>query len=304
LRQHSWFFALWAWFDSDAGERKLESKRFTLWRAIPFILVHLGCFGVYWVGVSKSAILAAVILYYLRMFCITGFYHRYFSHKTFKMNRFWQFIFALLGATSGQRGPLWWASHHRCHHRHADTEQDPHSPHHAGFIWSHIGWFFSPDAFTTDYKAVSDLTKFRELKWLNRYDIVAPLLLIVSLYALGQYWYYYAPELQTSGLQLVVWGFFISTVFVFHATSSINSLSHQWGTRDFDTPDESRNNLWLALITLGEGWHNNHHFYSNSTRQGFRWWQIDITFYMLWFLSKIGIIHELRPVDMKRGKLR
>ena len=268
------------------------------------MLVHLGCLGVLWVGISKAAVLTAVGLYALRMFCITGFYHRYFSHKTFKTNRFWQFIFAFLGATAGQRGPLWWASHHRYHHQHADTEQDPHSPHHGGFIWSHIGWFFSSDAYSTNDKAVSDLAKFQELRWLNRYDIVAPLFLLISLYGLGEYWHYSAPALQTSGLQLVVWGFFISTVCVFHATSSINSLSHQWGSRDFDTPDDSRNNVWLALITLGEGWHNNHHFYSHSVRQGFLWWQIDLTFYMLWVLSKIGIIHELRPVDMKRGKIR
>ena len=186
----------------------------------------------------------------------------------------------------------------------ADTEHDPHSPQHAGFIWSHIGWFFSSEAFSTNYKAVSDLAKFPELVWLNRYDIIAPFILLISLYVCGEYLYSHAPEMQTSGIQLVVWGFFISTVGVFHATSSINSLSHQWGSRDFDTPDQSRNNFFLALITLGEGWHNNHHFYPNSVRQGFRWWQIDVTFYMLWLLSKIGIIHELRPVDMKRGTIR
>ena len=304
MRQRSWFFALWTWFDSDAGKAKLESKHFTFWRAIPFILVHLGCFGVLLVGVSKAAVLIAVGLYYLRMFFITGFYHRYFSHKTFKMNRFFQFIFAFLGATAAQRGPLWWASHHRYHHQHADTKHDPHSPHYGGFIWSHLGWFFAADAYSTNYKAVSDLAKFQELRWLNRYDVVAPLILLISLYGLGEYWHYYTPKLQTSGLQLVVWGFFISTACVFHATCSINSLSHQWGSRDFDTPDESRNNFWLALITLGEGWHNNHHFYSYSVRQGFHWWQIDLTFYMLWILSKIGIIHELRPVDMMRGKIR
>ncbi len=304
MRLGSLFLALWVWVDNDAAEKKLVSNRFTFWRAIPFILLHLGCLAVYWVGISKAAIFTAIGLYYLRMFCITGFYHRYFSHKTFKMNRIWQFIFAFLGATAGQRGPLWWASHHRCHHRQADTQHDPHSPQYSGFIWSHIGWFFSSNAFSTNYKAVSDLAEFPELVWLNRYDIIAPLLLLVTLYALGEHFYSHVPEMHTSGIQLVVWGFFISTVCVFHATSSINSLAHQWGSRDFDTPDQSRNNFCLALITLGEGWHNNHHFYPNSVRQGFRWWQIDVTFYMLWFLSKIGIIHELRPVDMKRGKLR
>lgn len=304
MKLSSFFLALWAWVDNDAAEKKLVSNRFTLWRAFPFIFLHLGCLAVYWVGISNVAIFTAIGLYYLRMFCITGFYHRYFSHKTFKMNRIWQFIFAFLGASAGQRGPLWWASHHRCHHRQADTQQDPHSPHHTGFIWSHVGWFFSSEAFSTNYKSVSDLAKFPELVWLNRYDIIAPLLLLISLYALGEYSHYNAPDLQTSGIQLVVWGFFISTVCVFHATSSINSLSHQWGSRDFDTPDQSRNNFFLALITLGEGWHNNHHFYPYSVRQGFRWWQIDVTYYMLWFLSKIGIIHELRPVDMARGKIR
>lgn len=290
----------WLGFDADTIEKTLVSETFDCWRAIPLLLLHLGCFAVIWVGVSKLAILVAIVSYFGRMFAITGFYHRYFSHKTFKVNRFWQFVFALIGASAAQRGALWWASHHRHHHRHADKEQDPHSPIQHSFIWSHMGWFFSSNSFKTNYAAVSDLAKYPELRWLNRFDTLIPLLYACSLWLLGSLLSDYYPALHTSGTQLVVWGFLIATVFVFHATCSINSLAHRFGTRDFETPDNSRNNLWLALITLGEGWHNNHHFYPNSTRQGFYWWQIDITFYGLWVLSKLGIIHSLRPIRFEK----
>ena len=291
------------WLDADFAESRLKDSGLDWFRMIPFVLLHLGCLAVFWVGVSPIALGIMAVTYIVRMFAITGFYHRYFSHKTFQTHRIYQFLFAILGASAAQRGPLWWASHHRSHHRYADTPQDPHSPHHKGFIWSHLGWFFSPNAFKTDYTKVADWVKFPELYWLNRYDTVVPLCLAGGLYGLGEVLHRYASDYHTSGPQLLVWGFFISTVLLFHATSCINSLAHVWGRRAYETPDHSRNSLLLALITLGEGWHNNHHFYPASARPGFRWWQIDATFYLLWSLSKLGFIRDLRPVRLDRGSI-
>ena len=201
------------------------------------------------------------------MFAITGFYHRYFSHKAFKVGRGWQFVFAMVGNASVQRGPLWWAGHHRHHHRFADTEKDVHSPSQHGFWWSHIGWLTSLANFATPYRYVKEWTQFRELVWLNRFDTAVPILFAVGLYLSGAFLERVAPHLGTSGGQMLVWGFFVSTVALFHATCTINSLDHMFGTRRFDTPDTSRNNALLALVTLGEGWHNNHHHFAVSARQ-------------------------------------
>lgn len=250
-------------------------------RVLPFIVVHGACVAVIWVGWSWTALGVAVGLYVVRMFAITGFYHRYFSHRTFKTSRVVQFIFAVVGASSAQRGPLWWAAHHRKHHRHSDTELDVHSPNEHGFWWSHMGWITAPGNFPTDMSEVGDLARYPELRFLDRFDVLVPLLLAVTLFALA-------------GWQMLVWGFFISTVVLFHCTCFINSLAHRMGTQRYDTGDQSRNSLLLALITFGEGWHNNHHKYPGSTRQGFFWWEIDLTYYGLRILEAIGLIRDLR----------
>ena len=247
-------------------------------------------------GWSWIAVLTAVALYFIRMFAITGFYHRYFSHRTFKTSRWAQFLFAVWGNSSVQKGPLWWAAHHRHHHRHSDDEDDVHSPHRDGFFWSHMGWITCKGNFPTNYKAVPDLVKFPELRFLDRFETVVPIILAVSLVAFGAILNSLAPQLGTSGMQMLIWGFFISTIFLFHGTCTINSLSHLFGTKRYKTSDESRNNFLLALITLGEGWHNNHHHFSASVRQGFYWWEIDITYYVLRLLSWTGIIWDLTPV--------
>ena len=285
------------WFDTDAAADQTpqtEFKQVDWFRIIPFVIMHAMCIGVIWVGWSWFAILTAVGLYLIRMFGITGFYHRYFSHNSFKTNRFWQFVFAVIGNTSVQRGPLWWAAHHRHHHRYADTDKDIHSPSQHGFIWSHMGWLTSPANFPTKMNYVKDWAKFPELRWINRFDIVIPILLAVFLFLGGSILQAYAPQLKTNGPQLLIWGFFISSVALFHGTVTINSFDHMIGTRRYDTPDTSRNNAILALITLGEGWHNNHHHYAITARQGFYWWEIDITYYLLKIFSWLGIVRDLR----------
>jgi len=287
------------WIDSEAGVDQVppgDEKKVDWLRIIPFIVLHAGCLGVVWVGWSWTAVAVAILLYIIRMFAITGFYHRYFSHKTFQTDRSWQFLFAVLGNSSVQRGPIWWAAHHRHHHRYADKTGDVHSPVIHGFLWSHMGWLTTQANFRTRTEYAGDWVRFPELRWLNRFDIVVPVLLAFALYGFGNLLAQIAPSLGTSGMQMVVWGFFISSTVLFHATNTINSLSHIFGRRRYRTPDNSRNNVFLALITLGEGWHNNHHHYSVSTRQGFFWWEIDITYYLLLLLERLKIIRNLRPV--------
>ena len=289
------------WFDSDyfpEGAEVVQSRpdRFEWRRCFPFLFLHLGCLGVFWVHWSWTAVTIAVALYFVRMFAITGFYHRYFSHRTFHTSRLVQFIFAVIGNTSVQRGALWWAAVHRHHHKHADHEADVHSPSISGFWWSHIGWMTSSKNFPTNYNTIRDLAKFPELVFLNRFDLVVPAIYGVLLFLLGTTLNALAPTLETSGSQVFIWGFFISTVVLLHCTLFINSLAHVFGSRRFATDDDSRNSLLLALLTLGEGWHNNHHRYMATVRQGFYWWEIDITYYTLKALSWTGLIWDLKPV--------
>jgi stearoyl-CoA desaturase (Delta-9 desaturase) len=286
------------WFDSwaDTGAETDDPERTDWVRVLPFLFLHAGCLAVFWTGWSAVAVAVAALLYALRMFAVTGFYHRYFSHRTFKTSRWGQFLFALLGASAVQRGPLWWAAHHRHHHRHSDEEGDVHSPHQHGLYWSHFGWITSRANFPTRLRLVKDLARFPELRFLDRFDTLVPLLLAAFLYGLGAFLNRYFPELATNGPQMLVWGFFISTVVLFHGTCLINSLAHTFGKRRYATRDQSRNSLLLALITLGEGWHNNHHHYPTATRQGFFWWEVDITYYLLRALSWTGLIWDLRDV--------
>jgi stearoyl-CoA desaturase (delta-9 desaturase) len=258
---------------------------------IPFILVHLACLGAIWTGVSATAVGVAVALYVIRMWGITAGYHRYFSHRSYKTSRVMQFIIAFIGQTSAQRGVIWWSAVHRHHHLYSDTEQDVHSPRHQGFLYSHVGWIFNRNNWKPDYGTVKDLTKYPELVWLNKINYIPSILLGVALFVWG-------------GWGMLVVGFFWSTVALYHGTFFINSLAHVHGSQRYLTGDDSRNNFWLALITLGEGWHNNHHHYQSSTRQGFRWWEVDLSYYALKAMSWVGLVWDLRapPEAIVRGE--
>ncbi len=297
--------ALARWADSSVADPSAADDRRIDWlRALPFFGMHLGCAGVIWVGWSPFAVATATFLYALRMLAITGFYHRYFSHRSFKTSRAAQFAFALLGASALQRGPLWWAAHHRHHHVHSDRPGDTHSPAREGFWWSHVGWFLSRANFPTRHERVKDLARYPELRFLDRFDALVGVVLALGLYVLGAVLEQTAPALGVTGPQLLVWGFFISTVALYHATFTINSLAHRLGRRRFATADDSRNNFWLALLTFGEGWHNNHHHFPASARQGFYPWEIDVTYYFLKLLEATGLIWNLRPVPAGRLKAR
>ncbi|MDP2152670.1 MAG: acyl-CoA desaturase [Methylotenera sp.] len=297
------FKKLISWFDNQSVQLhthgdvvKNQWQTIDWLRVIPFILIHVACLAVFWVGVSWFAVSFAIGFYLIRMFAITAFYHRYFSHKAFCTTRFFQFILALIGATAVQRGPIWWASHHRHHHLYSDESEDAHSPVQHGFLWSHIGWFLSSKNFTAHLENVKELSKFSELRFLDRFDAVIPVLVAIGIYLLGSWLESTYPSLNTNGMQLLVWGFAISTVVLYHATFTVNSLSHVWGKRRYATTDQSRNNFWIALATLGEGWHNNHHHYPGSAKQGFYWWEVDLTYYGLKILAMCGLIWDLRMV--------
>ncbi|MGA9769631.1 MAG: acyl-CoA desaturase [Blastocatellia bacterium] len=256
-------------------------------KTVPFILMHVACLTVIFVGVSLPAVLLCVGLYAVRMFGLTAGFHRYFSHRTFKTSRFVQFLFALLGTMAVQKGPLWWAAHHRRHHKYTDQEGDVHSPVKDGFWWSHVGWVISRRFDATDWNAIKDFARFRELRWLNTYHVIPGIALAVACFFGGVLF-------GESGWQWLVWGFVISTVLLYHGTFTVNSLAHMWGSRRYKTTDDSRNNFWIALWTGGEGWHNNHHHYMASVKQGFFWWEIDFSYYTLRVMSWFRLVWDLR----------
>jgi len=271
-----------------------DTKLVNVLKQFVFFGIHLACFAVIWVGFSWIAFAVAVALYFVRMFAITGGYHRYFSHRSYKTSRAFQLILGILGATSAQKGPLWWASHHRHHHQYSDKPEDIHSAHMNGIWWSHVGWVLSTRFLEARLELIKDFLKFPEIVLLEKYNLVPPVVLAVLCYCFGVFCSSYFPSLGTSGSQMLVWGFFVSTTFLYHGTFLVNSFTHLVGKKRFKTDDESRNSLVIALITMGEGWHNNHHRYPGSEKQGFYWWEIDMSHYVLTALSWLGIVWDLR----------
>jgi stearoyl-CoA desaturase (delta-9 desaturase) len=260
--------------------------------SLPFIAFHLLCGLAYFTGVSWKLALIALASYSLRMFGVTAGYHRYFAHRAFKTNRVFQFLLAWLAQTSLQKGVLWWAAHHRHHHRFSDAPEDIHSPVRKGFYWSHLGWILARRYDATDYAAIKDFARYPELVWLNKYHLVPPLTALAAAWIFG-------------GLELFVWAGVIPTVLLWHGTFTINSLSHIFGRRRYLTTDTSRNNWLLALLTMGEGWHNNHHYHQNTANQGWFWWEVDLTFYVLKVLSWMRVVSGLRlPSDNTKYAFR
>lgn len=261
------------------SERKL--RRVVVWKSLPFFAIQIAAVvGIFYYGWSWSGAALAVALYYVRMFGVTGAYHRYFSHRTYKTSRAFQLVLAVLAMTSVQKGVLWWASHHRVHHRNSDQPDDVHSVLQDGFWWSHVGWIVSKKHDSTDLSKIKDLAKYPELRFLDTYHVLVPIAYALTLWLVAGTW----------GL---FWGFFVSTTLLWHGTFTINSLTHVFGSQRYVTTDNSRNHWLLAIITMGEGWHNNHHYYQRATNQGFFWWEIDPTFYVLKALSWVGLVWDL-----------
>lgn len=258
-----------------------------------FIFVHLAPLAAFWTGVTTTSVILAITLYVVRMFGVTAGYHRFFSHRSFKTSRVGQFVLALIAMSSAQKSVLWWAALHRHHHRHSDQEEDVHSPLHRGFFYSHVGWIFDKKHEETRVDEVPDLAKYPELRFLDKHQLLPAIALAILCFLID-------------GWPGLVIGFFLSTVFLYHGTFFINSLAHVHGKQRYVTGDTSRNNWWLAVITLGEGWHNNHHAYQRSTRQGFRWYEFDPTYYALKAMSWVGLVWDLGepPAEVVRNERR
>jgi stearoyl-CoA desaturase (Delta-9 desaturase) len=260
---------------------------------IPFVLAHLACIAAVWTGVTWQALAICVTLYWLRIFAIGAGYHRYFSHRAYSTSRAFQFLLALAAQSTAQKSVLWWAAKHRHHHLHSDAEDDVHSPRHKGFLYSHVGWIFARKHDRADLARVPDLARYPELRLLHKLELLPAAALAILCFI-------------TAGWSGLVVGFFWSTVLVYHATFCINSLAHMSGSTRYVTGDDSRNNWLLAVITMGEGWHNNHHAFQSSVRQGFRWWEIDLTYYLLLALSWLGLVWDLKtpPEHVLRNEQR
>jgi stearoyl-CoA desaturase (Delta-9 desaturase) len=249
--------------------------------AVGITLIHVGTAYAFWRGGNAKLVTMAALFYLVRMFAVTGVYHRYFAHRAYKTSRVFQFLLALLGTSATQKGPLWWAAAHRVHHKYSDTPQDVHSPGQRGFWYSHMGWWLGRDHEETQWKQIKDFASYPELVFLEKGHLLGVFACMGLATLMG-------------GFDGFLWGYVVSTCFLLHGTFTINSLAHVFGSRRYETTDTSRNNFWLALITMGEGWHNNHHHHMNSANQGFFWWEIDVTYYILKGLESIGLIWDVK----------
>ena len=261
-------------------QTQIVEGKFKFFRVFLYCAISATCLFIFTVTFSWQGLLLCIFSYYLRMFGITAGFHRYFSHRAFKTGRIFQFVLAWIGSMAMQSGVLWWAAHHRDHHRYSDQDKDIHSPKH-GFWHSHVLWFLKGDVDSYDMQKIKDFSKYPEIVWIDKYFWIPPLTYAIGLYLLG-------------GWEWLVWGYGVSTFLLGHGTSFINSLCHVFGKQRFDSGDDSKNNLWLALLTMGEGWHNNHHYYQHSANMGFFWYEIDFSYYILKFLSFFGIVWDLR----------
>jgi stearoyl-CoA desaturase (delta-9 desaturase) len=235
--------------------------RYVRSNSILFVLIHLAAVaGVVLCGWSWRGAALAVGVYFARMTVVTAGYHRYFAHRAFRTSRVFQFLLALGAQSAAQRGVLWWAGHHRWHHKHSDTERDVHSAKRRGFWFSHMGWLFADTWSETDVRLVPDLHKFPELRWLDRagYHLLPAVALGLAFLFIG-------------GTPALVWGFLVSTVMVWHGSFAINSLTHMFGRRR----------------------------YASSARQGFFWWEIDVTYYVLRALAALGLVWDLQRVPVQ-----
>jgi stearoyl-CoA desaturase (delta-9 desaturase) len=264
--------------------RSVPAEPISWGRSLPFLLAHALPVLAFFVPFHWSYVVLALVSYYVRMLFLTIGYHRYFAHRSFQTSRPFAFVLAFLAQLSAQKGVLWWSSHHRHHHRASDQEDDAHSPTQRGLWWSHFGWVMAKKHEDTRTELVKDLARYPELRFLNKHWWLPPVIGLVGLFAVG-------------GLPWVIWGGLISTIVLFHGTFTINSLSHVFGKRRYLTTDTSRNNWVLALITCGEGWHNNHHYHQNTANQGWFWWEVDTSYYLLRVLQGLGLVWKLKTPE-------
>ncbi len=255
-----------------------------------FWLVQVSALLIFFVSPFRWPLVALwAVSHFLRALGLTLIFHRYLAHRAFKMNRAARFVWTLIGTASMQKGPLWWAGHHVNHHRFADRDGDPHSPMVSGVYYAHIGWFLNDtkhDRLEPTNPVMRDFGNVPELAWLEKYFFVPPAALAVAMYAIG-------------GLPWLAWGFCLPTMTLAHATFCINTVNHLFGSRRFDTFDESRNNVFTAFFAVGEGWHNNHHRYQRAARNGFYWWEFDPTWYVIRTMQMVGLVWDVQAVPKR-----
>ena len=281
---------------SYADAREVQASRFDPRACAALLAMHGAALAGLWTGVSAVALAVAALLFFLRAFALAAGFHRYFAHRAFRATRPTEIALAVAGTCAAQMGPLWWAAHHRRHHRESDRPGDVHSPIVGGLFWAHMGWLLSDRHTRTAIEEVPDLARDPLLRWLDRWHFVPTLALAAACFALGAGLARVAPQLGTSGAQMLVVGFLWSTLALSHTTFAVNSIGHRFGTRRYETGDHSRNNAFLALISLGEGWQNNHHRFPGAARAGFFAWEFDPTWWMLRALAALGLVSQLRPV--------
>lgn len=274
-------------------EKEALSDEIVYPAVIPFVLMHVAALGFLWTGFDPVSVGLCIGLYWLRVFAITIGYHRLFSHRSFKTSRVFAFVLAFLGATALQRDALWWAAKHRAHHRDSDTPADGHSPRHYGFWGAHVGWVFRPRRSHVDMDLIRDFSRYPELRWLQKNQYAPGLLMALACFL-------------TDGWSGWFVGYVLSTVLVYHATFCINSLAHVFGRQRYLTGDDSRNHWLLGFIAGGEGWHNNHHYYPASARNGFFWYEWDPSWYLIWLFEKLGLVWDVKrpPVTVLSGERR
>lgn len=263
---------------------------------------HVGALFVFQVGFSWTALAIFFLSYVMKAMGITTGFHRYFAHRSFKTSRWFQFILAVVGTTAVQGGVLWWSSHHRGHHAHSDQDEDLHSPVSYSTFQSHLGWMWSASCFKPTKHKLLDFARFPEIKWLNKNYSLLIVIQGALFFLLGELLSNYFPSLGTSGAQVFVWGFLLATVWTWHVTFSINSVCHLFGKKRYKSADESRNNWLFGILAFGEGWHNNHHKFGWSARNGFYWYEWDPTYYLLKTLEKLGIVWDLKIPSKEQMK--
>ncbi len=251
---------------------------------IVLVGLHLGALAALFMF-NWHALLAAVLLYYIGVgLGISMGYHRLHTHRSYKLPLWVEYFLAICGTLTLEGGPIFWVATHRIHHQYSDKPGDPHSPR-DGAWWAHVGWLLVGESKHSNTKLMSkyapDLAKDPFYVWLNNYHWVMILVLAAILYAIG-------------GLPMMLWGTCLRIVVGLHATWLVNSATHLWGGRRFETRDDSRNNLWVALISFGEGWHNNHHAHPTSARHGLAWYELDLTWIQICVLKFLGIAKSIR----------
>jgi stearoyl-CoA desaturase (delta-9 desaturase) len=266
------------------ADAAVAPDRINLLTSVPFFGIHLAALaGALLVDFRPSLLVWMFLSYVIRMWAITAGYHRYFSHRSYDTSRVFQFLLGLLGTLALQKGPLWWAAHHRWHHQHGDEDVDIHSPMIRGLFWAHMGWILCDKYKDTEWSRIDDLAHYPELRLLNRFSTVPPIIAGAAV------WIFAGPA-------MFVWAGLVATVLEWHTLFIANSLCHMFGWKRYPTSDNGRNNPFFALLLLGEGWHNNHHYYPGAARQGFFWWELDPTYYSIRFFQFLGLVRNVREV--------